>query len=422
MKKIILKILIVISIPCLSGCSAISSSSSSTHNNTTSQKNGSADWQRIQPLSSSKLKQIQKTSENPDEKGWAALALISKQKNLDTQKLARELLAWREQHPAHPGNTLLGDNQHLSTLLETGTPQHIAILLPLSGRYSKAGKPIQNGFLNAYYNNTKRQTGSSKQSIKFYDTGSAPDIPALYQQAVAEGADFVVGPLLKSNVKQLKQFPTFTVPVLALNYTNDFSQTHTEQVYEFGLSPEDEARQMAVHAREAGMKQAIIIAPDTAWGKRLANALTQHWRADGGNIEEILLFKTPSASEEEVKTLLQHRADVIFLFAQPNAARRITPLIRQYDLNQTAIYASSSILSGKSQPASSLDFRNMTICNIPTNKNRLYAMGEDGYLLSQLLTQLHALPNFPVYGSTGALVLDQHQQIHRHVPCRVIES
>ncbi|HVY53661.1 MAG TPA: penicillin-binding protein activator, partial [Gammaproteobacteria bacterium] len=51
----------------------------------------------------------------------------------------------------------------------------------------------------------------------------------------------------------------------------------------------------------------------------------------------------------------------------------------------------------------------------PDQYNRLYAIGRDAYLLSQSLTRLNTLPNFPIYGATGALSLEQ-QQVHQRLP------
>src|SRR4051812_10012688 len=73
-------------------------------------------------------------------------------------------------------------------------PQHVALLLPLSGNLASAGQAVKEGFLAAYYASQPRP----ELAIEFYDTASQADINSLYQQAQQKGADFVIGPLTKT--------------------------------------------------------------------------------------------------------------------------------------------------------------------------------------------------------------------------------
>ncbi|MFE8730295.1 penicillin-binding protein activator, partial [Aeromonas hydrophila] len=85
----------------------------------------------------------------------------------------------------------------------------IAVLLPLSGNLEPQGAAIRNGMLMSYKENQGQFT------LNFYDTQSKPTID-LYKQAIQEGADMIIGPLLKDRVEELlKTNPT--VPILALN-------------------------------------------------------------------------------------------------------------------------------------------------------------------------------------------------------------
>src|SRR3990167_10584946 len=95
-------------------------------------------------------------------------------------------------------------------------PQNIALLVPLSGGLSTYGTAIRNGFFTAYYAE-KDATGYSPV-ITVYDT-NGQTIQSLYQKAVQEGANFVVGPLNKAEVATLIKMPSITIPVLALNET-----------------------------------------------------------------------------------------------------------------------------------------------------------------------------------------------------------
>jgi outer membrane PBP1 activator LpoA protein len=172
-------------------------------------------WSRVQQTP---LDKLSANENNPDtvKAGWIKLAIISKRYSVDTTTLTQQLIAWRAQYPSHPGNEIFPNDAALNSLAATPAPKNIALLLPLQGKYAALGNAVRNGFLNAYYEQSGKSAG---QNISFIDTSTGASIGALYQQAIAKGADFVVGPLTKDEVQQLISAGGFNVPTLALNYT-----------------------------------------------------------------------------------------------------------------------------------------------------------------------------------------------------------
>ena len=75
-------------------------------------------------------------------------------------------------------------------------PRQVALILPMSGDFQREGESILHGFLSAHYSLNKRNIGASK--IRIYDTQKFQTSEEAYDQAVNEGADFVVGPLLQN--------------------------------------------------------------------------------------------------------------------------------------------------------------------------------------------------------------------------------
>ncbi len=71
-----------------------------------------------------------------------------------------------------------------------------------------------------------------------YDTSNGAI--AAYEKALRDGADFVVGPLLKEAVADIMLQPE-KVPTLVLN-THSVTSFRDEQIFQFALAPEDEAR------------------------------------------------------------------------------------------------------------------------------------------------------------------------------------
>lgn len=445
LKMILPNFAVIITLISLTSCSSVTNTSSRSHYYPRPSATTAATWDQLQHNSSARLAAMQSTENDLTQKAWIDLALISKRDSVNTVQLAQDIGNWRKQNPSHPANQLLPSDDKLLQLQNGQRPQRIAILLPQQGQFAASGQKLREGFLNAYYNNMAQ---AGKISVKFYDTSNNENVNALYQQAVAEGADFVIGPLLKNNVAQLRSAGNFKTPILALNYSDAGNGSLPENFYEFGLLPEDEATQIADRAYHAGFARAIIIAPDDARGKRLANAFTARWQTLGGNVADTLSFNAKTDLNTSIASLLQvnpklHKAqqhrrqdvDVIFLFTQPQEARLIVPLLKFYFAGSLPIYATSSVYSGKPNPTKDVDLNGVTICDIPlnmhiarngTNDNaqidRLYAVGQDAYLLSEALQRLQNLPHFPIYGYTGALTLSATQQIHRRLPCSVVQN
>ena len=74
----------------------------------------------------------------------------------------------------------------------------IAVLLPQSGRMSKAADAIRDGLLAAYYQDSK--TAADSPVLHFYDSDAVSPV-TLIQQARAAGADLVIGPLDRDRVE-----------------------------------------------------------------------------------------------------------------------------------------------------------------------------------------------------------------------------
>src|SRR5690625_3825079 len=72
--------------------------------------------------------------------------------------------------------------------------------------------------------------------VRQYDSSGDADIVALYEQAVADGAEFVIGPLDRDKVERLSQLEQLPAPILTLNYTETArrSEEHTSELQSRG--------------------------------------------------------------------------------------------------------------------------------------------------------------------------------------------
>lgn len=411
-------------------------------------------WQTLMVIPVAELEQLVSTSTKRELEGWYRLAALSK----DTQSNLREQLArldrWIVEWPDHPASLELpADLKMLKQILEE-QPQQIAVLLPLSGPLSGATKAILDGFMAAYYEQYN-QTADSP-ALRFYDTAHQ-DINTLYDQAITDGAQLVVGPLAKESLQDLALRPGLPVPTLALN-TIDNPLGTVPNLYQFGLGIEDEAQSAAEQAWRDGHRRAMILAPDTNWGDRSVEAFVLRWRALGGEVTKDYRFTERNDYSKIIKQALQldqseRRAqevravvgriefeprrrqdvDMIFLAAQADQARQIKPTLAFHYAADIPVYATSHVYSGKVDAKLDQDMNDIKFSTLPwffethaaekktlrtyadnnPTLQPLYAMGVDSFHLYPRLKQLEAVRQANFYGHTGTLQLNEQNQFQR---------
>ncbi len=384
--------------------------------------------------------------EGSDLGGWIQLAVISRTNPEHVHDTLASLEQWKSRYRNHPGNMILPSPLTTVEPYLFATPKKIALLLPVSGKLAGPGNAVRDGFMQAYA--TAQRSGNL--AVQVYDTDKASAL-SLYQQAIAEGADYVVGPLGKADVSAIASI-NHPVPTLLLN---DVAQNVKQNAYQFGLSPVSEARQVAVRARKNGHKRTLVIAPTGPWGDEVAAAFMNQWRAGGGEVVDTLRFGEHDSIAPAVKQLLhatemerpsrtnQHVVDpkaqieprrrqdfdMIFLLAYPSKARQIMPMLRYYFVGDVPVYATSAVYSGSANAQKDRDLDGIIFCDMPwvfnnqmgyknwpeqwNSYNRLYALGMDSFVLVNQLNQLLLFPAMGMSDRSGVLYLNSNQQIAR---------
>ncbi|MFN7096939.1 MAG: penicillin-binding protein activator, partial [Gammaproteobacteria bacterium] len=340
---------------------------------TLQQQNRQTIWQILQQVPLNELNAQLNYATNPTERGWIDLAYIMKAYKNDATVLNSELQNWQMEYPNHPASDLAehqlaGNPSPAAVVSQEG---NIGLLLPQSGNLSYAGQAVRSGVMAAYYNHA---TSAPSRSIVQYDTATNPS--SAYQKAVTAGTSWVIGPLAKPAVTAMAQ-TSLAVPTLALNYTETVPSSN--KLYQFALSPQDEASQAADKAAADGHRHALIIAPASNWGHGVVSAFAQRWQTDGGNITDQVYYSTPSSIDPDIKQLLKvtpgatanaplmHRqdADVIFLLADPPTARQVMPLLKFYYASDLPVYATSMVYTGQPNATQDRDMDGIQFCDIP---------------------------------------------------------
>ncbi len=416
--------------------------------------NREALWQALMQMTPQALDLFNPGYPPAEDSGWFALAYNIKAYQDNPEVLAVALEDWKRSYPNHPADPALYQKTLASGTHIPKDINNIAVLLPHSGPFVEAAKIIKDAIIAAQY-----VSGSTAQ-LHFYDIetdaiSGQNNVLTQYDAAVAEDASVVIGPLQKSSVETLATHPDLSIPVLALNRTDD-DQSY-QNLYQFGLAPEDEAVAVATYAKQLGYKRSIVLAPYNDWGQRISSAFTTQWRKEGGSTlivsnyneaendfrDTLIPLMGLNESEQRYKSLQgtlgrsldfeprrREGVDFLFLVARPLKARQLVPQLKYHRSGQLPLLATSHVYSGQADPQQNIDLNDLVISDIPwvfeelasedpvyqslknqspenfTSAIRLYALGVDAYKLIPQLNTLSRDPTSSMEGATGSLSIN----------------
>jgi len=414
-------------------------------------------WNTLTSLESEELIILATQERRFEFQGWYELAVIGKafQYNLDRQLV--ELTRWRSSWIRHPASVSMPQAMQLVETMAEERPDNIALLLPLN---TQSGRVIRDGFISAYYD--VMQIGGKVPTVKVYNTDESRDILNQYNQAVNDGAEMVIGPLLKEHITQLHNQRTLPVPTLALNNLEGSSPL-SNSLYQFALSPENESVQVAEKAWQDGHRYAAVLSPAQTtddFYQRKRDSFISHWLTLGGHIvareefrdnyttvlEALLDINDSETRKNRIGELIREELaftqrrrqdiDMIFLIADPGPARQINPTLAYLYAGDIPVYATQDIYSGIPRPQVDFDLNGIIFGDSPWVLNfndelkekatslfpqntsltlRLQAFGIDAFRIYPRLKQLESAPDSQIYGATGLLKLGDNHNIIREL-------
>jgi outer membrane PBP1 activator LpoA protein len=390
--------------------------------------------------------------------GWLELgrAALTAARNPFTAN--EDLADWRSRYPSHPANALLNEDVLPELGVGLDYPTQIGLILPLSGRQQGPGVAVRDGFMAALL----QQEQSKRPVVNIYDSAEMGATTA-YRRAIADGAQFVVGPLTKDDVTAIATSGETSVLTLALNQTGD-EVTQPSLMFQFALDPEDEARQVAQRVTADGRMRGLLLLPNNEWGRRVFKAFDTEMKTLGGTIAAMRFYdpdardySTPitqlllidesrrraNSLSAAIGTRLEfeprRRGDAQFVFvgAQPVQGRSLRPALRFHLTDDLPVYATSDIFEPDSEANSDLEgviFPDMPWVISPDavstelrtklskhwpvrarGRGRLYAFGFDAYRLVPLLKAGKFGNEHSVPGMTGLLSVDSKGRVRREL-------
>jgi len=422
------------------------------------QNNHQSIWETLSLLPATTLNQLSMTPLHQVFLGWVELAKVAKRGQIDWQHLQDGIINWRKRYPKHPAAKIFIAELDRKQIELLDRPTHIAVMLPLSGPYSQIAAAIRDGFMSAYYQHPDKNL---RPKITFINTANEDGIWNNYKKAVDKGANFIVGPFQKSSVNSLSQSEQLDVPTLTLNYGQE-QNSITDNLFQFGLLPEDEARQTAELAFRQGKLNAAVLIPEGQWGERIRIAFQQRFEELGGTvinaqtytagkndfkqpIQSLLNISQSISRHSRLKRLLstdmkftpyrRQDVDMIFIAATPRDARQLKPQFKFHYAGELPVYATSHAYTGKLDKNADRDIDDLYYCDMPWILNpgnqikqslnrywpeqerhsRLFALGVDAYNMIPFLGRLQAKSYERFSGQTGNIYLDPFKRLHREL-------
>jgi outer membrane PBP1 activator LpoA protein len=421
-------------------------------------------WKILVSLPRARLSMEFNNARDPALSGWIELALIAVENAGNANRLTNAVEQWKKTHPTHAAlESVVPTIATSSAPSITGRTDRIALLLPLTSGYAVAAQAVRDGFMAMDAVNAD----PDKPTIKIYDIGADPaKAPGFYDMAVNDGAQLVVGPLGREAAETIMRQANLKVPTLMLSHTDEEPGSAVKYLFQFGLPPEQEARQVAERAYLDGHRQAAVFYPKSPWGERMTMAFTDHWQRLGGVVvssqpyneedndysDSIKHLLNITQSEERrnllEKTLGQKlqfesraRQDIDFIFLATDAkhGRLLKPQLNFYHVAHIPVYSTSHIFTGKSDPMQDIDLDGIRFCDMPwilvgdgkieqlrqtlqhdwpyahSDLDRLYALGIDSYTILPNLNRISMESTARFSGVTSGLSLERDGRLHRQL-------
>ncbi len=420
-------------------------------------------WEILNSLPRATLKREMQASADPVLTGWIALAIEVIENSGRAGLLAKSIRVWKETYPDHPASDSLLVELASSKPGLIGRIDRIALLLPLSSNYANLAQAVRDGVLAMDAANAD----PDKPKIKIYDIGgNSSRAPEYYAQAISDGTQLIIGPLGRQAVDAVVKEVDLAVPTVLLGNTREDSEPLPGYVFQFGLPPEQEARQAAERAYLDGYRQAAVLYANTDWGERLLKAFATHWQQLGGimlasvpynpaqndqskPIKQLLNITQSEARQRTLEARLgmtlklepRRREDVdfIFLVADAKRARLIKPQLNFYRALNVPVYATSSVFTGKVDPVRDTDLDGITFGDMPwilvndgkiqdlrqalernrpyahSPLDRLFALGMDSYSIIPHLNRISTEDAARFSGVTSGLSVGRDGRLQRQL-------
>lgn len=303
-------------------------------------------------------------------------------------------------------------------------PARLAVLLPMTGTLAPAANGVRDGFLAAYYAETRR-----RPVVKFYNTlGTGSGAQAAMAKAVSEGAQMIVGPLTRDEVNAVYEQADTGMPLITLNRGSKLPPPRTSS---FALLPDDEGTAVANRLANRGLKSVLVFSNSSDNAQRAVAAFGEALRKRGGAVvAELTVSGSMSDLGPQLAALSKGPTppDAVFIALEAGPARTVAAQLKASALVGLPKIATSLILSGANAKSdvelTGIEYPEMpwlldqggdlpdadalakTLPSARGPSQRLFAFGADAWKLTAYFQRLYDQPSFSIRGNTGTLSIE----------------
>jgi ABC-type branched-subunit amino acid transport system substrate-binding protein len=180
-----------------------------------------------------------------------------------------------------------------------GTPR-VALLLPLSGNYAALGTAMNRAAEMALFD-----VAGKDFALMPLDTGGTPEgAQRAAAQAVADGAQLILGPLFATEVTAVRDTARAgRVNVVA--FSTDASVAG-DSVFLMGFLPRPQVERVVNYAISQGIRRFAVLAPESPYGQAVAADLQQVAAAGGAQVTRTAFY---GGNEQEITKTIRDFAD-----------------------------------------------------------------------------------------------------------------
>jgi outer membrane PBP1 activator LpoA protein len=310
-------------------------------------------------------------------------------------------------------------------------PARVAVILPMGGSLAAPAAGVRDGFLSAYYGETRR-----RPIVKFYDSqGTGAGALAAVAKARADGAQMIIGPLTRDEVNAVAGSADGSFPIIALNRGAAAAPKGTTS---FALTPDEEGAAASNRLFERGLKHALVFSNGSDNATRAVAAFRDTLGKRGGSVVEVISISGETANLSARLAALRSGPtppQAVLLALDAGQGRAICAQLRGSALSDLPRLATSQILSGASAKSDveldgveypelpwlldqdvGLPEADALAHSLPSARGpsqRLFAFGADAWKLCAWFDLLYNQPGASIAGATGRLSIDVSGPVKR---------
>jgi ABC-type branched-subunit amino acid transport system substrate-binding protein len=218
----------------------------------------------------------------------------------------------------------------------------VGVMLPLTGKYAVYGQQALQGIRLAM----SKPEFENNVILRIQDTaGESDKVISAYYHLLAQGAQWIIGPLLSQNTRTITPYLVNNIPVISLSSQVELA-SESDALFIHSLAKTVQADFMAHYALQQGKQKMVVIYDDNNSSTEEAAAFAQTFMDNGGEVVDMLELKEGVHDYRPAFVAMRERTDDEELLASLEEDLYLFSPTLEVDinmpLNMDAIYIAAS--------------------------------------------------------------------------------